>query len=138
MLVAGSVTTPVWVQGEPGNESITVDPVISGTPPSDILIAGNGNDSILGGSGNDWIFGGAGNDWLAGGGTSDSIFGGTGDDTFQVIPTTSANPAETQSDFFEGGTGINRVVFEGGDTYENYSVPDYVAVTYNASLHATN
>ena len=49
------VTKPVWVDGGPGNDTITVDPIKSGTAPADILLGGDGNDTIQGGAGSDWI-----------------------------------------------------------------------------------
>ncbi len=65
VMVASSVTTPVWAFGDAGN---------------DLLRGGGGADVLIGGTGTDVIVGGAGRDLLIGGDGSDIIIGDAGDD----------------------------------------------------------
>jgi microcystin-dependent protein len=56
----------------------------SGTPLSDTLYGGDGNDSINGLASNDTLTGNGGNDTLDGGAGADSLNGGVGDDTYVI------------------------------------------------------
>ena len=66
------------------------------------------------------------------------IFGGTGNDTLQLIPDFVPGSQYTQSDYFDGGTGENRVVFVGADASNStpsVGIPDALAIRYNSTLH---
>ena len=120
----------------------------------DVLIGGDGNDILQGGSGEDWIFGGRGNDTLSGGfdrQAGDLLWGEEGDDIFQVVtdrlPQTKAAQRRvgeaanatfipTYTDRFDGGTGVDQVLYLGGDLDANGRVvPDNVAMRWNTILH---
>jgi len=113
----------------------------------DVLIGGAGNDTLQGGPGEDWIFGGTGNDVLSGGYDSqagDLLWGEEGDDIYQVLtdqlPATKAAQRRvgdegketfipTYTDRFDGGSGIDQVLYLGGDLDVNgRAVPDNVAI----------
>ena len=128
------------------------DPTI--VEPRDIIVGGVGNDTLQGGPGEDWIFGGTGSNVLCGGFDPNStalIWGGTGDNIFQVVtkplPQTlaaqqsvgaaaDATYVPTYSDFFEGGTGFNEVLYVGGgDDPNGQPAPDNAAIRYDTLLH---
>jgi microcystin-dependent protein len=73
-----------------GSETYTIssadipDLNFSGTPASDTLYGGDGNDSISGLASNDTITGNGGNDTLDGGAGADSLNGGAGNDTYVI------------------------------------------------------
>ncbi len=73
--------TSLTINGNTGNDSITVagrDPLFGGT----ITLSGqDGNDTLSGSSFSDIINGGAGDDSIIGGDQNDTITGGTGNDT---------------------------------------------------------
>ncbi|MEQ1825056.1 MAG: SUMF1/EgtB/PvdO family nonheme iron enzyme, partial [Pirellula sp.] len=120
----------------------------------DVLIGGDGNDILQGGSGEDWIFGGKGNDTLAGGfdrQAGDLLWGEEGDDIYQILtdrlPETKASQRRvlqenketfipTYTDRFDGGLGVDQVLYLGGDLDANGRVvPDNVAIRWNTILH---
>ena len=130
IIINGTVQKPVWGNGGAGNDTITVDPHDT---QSNVLFGGDNDDTIQGGGGSDWIFGGIGDDWLSGGvdgAASDLIFGGPNNDTLQLIPDFVPSNQDTQSDYFDGGTGTNRVVYVGKDEIGGKGVPDCVAIRY--------
>jgi VCBS repeat-containing protein len=120
------------------NTGTTGNDAFSGGAGNDSLSGGNGNDSISGGAGNDTLRGGAGNDTLFGGAGTDLLDGGAGNDTL-IASTDGAwpngygaynagspgNPGSGETinirdqgrtfDVFEGGEGIDRVVFGDGN-----------------------
>jgi len=110
----------------------------------DVILGGPGNDILSGGPGEDWIFGGAGDDLLTGGtdrGAEDLIFGGPGKDVFQIIPDqlpllsgSDQTFVPTFNDRFDGGDGEDEMLFWGGDVAGGKTVPDEVAVRFNALL----
>ena len=111
----------------------------------DVILGGAGNDVLAGGPNEDWIFGQSGNDVITGGldrQASDLMFGGTGNDTFQlipdwlpVVPSSGATTVVTSTDLYDGGTGIDSVLFLGGDLDRNgLPVPDHVVLEHNANL----
>ncbi|HVF37598.1 MAG TPA: FG-GAP-like repeat-containing protein [Sphingomicrobium sp.] len=80
---------------KPGNRAYNTatpgDDVIYGTNGSDLIDAGDGNDTIFGLAGNDYLFGwhgndvidgGDGDDWIFGEGGTDILTGGAGNDIF--------------------------------------------------------
>lgn len=75
--------------GGSGNDTITGDVIIGGTPYTDDEIrGGRGADSLNGRSGQNDLFGQRGNDFLllgASGNTFDRGFGGKGNDTFSLV-----------------------------------------------------
>ena len=111
----------------------------------DVILGGAGNDVLAGGPSQDWIFGQAGDDLLTGGldtQLSDLLFGGSGNDTLQAIPdqlrknpVTGQPMGVTSADEFNGGLGVDSVLFLGGDLDRSgQPVPDEVALTYQTSL----
>lgn len=76
---AARITT-ILVQGERGNDVITVDARITA---SLIAHGGLGDDTIRGGAGRDSLFGDDGNDTLFGGENDDLLAGGLGSDTLR-------------------------------------------------------
>ncbi|HTK75114.1 MAG TPA: FG-GAP-like repeat-containing protein [Gemmataceae bacterium] len=72
-----SLTGGIYVRGQAGDDTITVDSALSNAA---FLYGDDGNDISRGGSGNDVIQGGAGRDLLIGGRGNDSLNGGAGDD----------------------------------------------------------
>ncbi len=73
---------------------------------------GAGSDKLTGGSGPDEIHGGAGNDQIVGSRGSDRLFGEEGLDTFIW------NPGDG-SDFQDGGSGTDVLIFNGSNATEN-------------------
>src|SRR5205823_512485 len=76
---------------------------------------GAGNDTIRGGDGNDVLLGGDGNDFIDGGRGNDTALLGAGDDTFQWDPGDG-------SDTVEGQSGIDKMVFNGANVSENFTI----------------
>ncbi len=76
------VDGPVYVLGGPGNDDISVDPlvtnacIIDGGPGYDTLLAGSHGNVLVGGGGADTLTSGAGFDILIGGLGSDTLTGG--------------------------------------------------------------
>ncbi len=138
----GDITTT----GEVTNLAISLN-----TVRRDVLMGGAGDDILSGGAGEDWIFGDAGHDVLSGGqdrGASDLLFGGPGNDTFQIIPDFLPNVSDpatfftgqaksgqlTLADEMQGGDGLDRVFFQGGDKdRRGLNVPDVASLTFNAA-----
>jgi hypothetical protein len=79
------------------------------------LEGGDGNDLVTGSNGPDLIIGGDGNDSLAGLVNDDTVFAGAGDD-FIVW-----NPGQG-NDIVEGQVGTDRIVFNGSDVSENFTI----------------
>jgi len=69
------------VDGQGGNDNISVDSRFSCGKTGLTLIGGSGNDTIRGAHGAETIHGGAGNDTIHSRGGDDSIFAGDGNDT---------------------------------------------------------
>ena len=94
-------TTPVYVFGTPGNDTL------SGA----VVYGGDGNDTLLGTDGDDLLNGGAGNDSLRGGRGLDQLTGGAGADAFIFAAGDSTGTAiDSIADF---QTGSDTLVIEG-------------------------
>jgi Ca2+-binding RTX toxin-like protein len=125
-------TTLIDVFGQAGDDTITLDEA-NGALPAAHLFGGDGNDVITGGSGADLLFGQSGNDTLLGKGGDDQLFGGSGNDTLtggsgddQVFGEAGNdhmiwNPGDG-TDLFEGGTGTDTAVVNGGNGSEVFTV----------------
>ncbi len=92
------------------NQSLRATDVLYGTPGDDLIIGGLGADVLVGGEGDDILIGGT-EDFNAsvdgdnrGADNRDRAFGGAGNDTFIWAPGDG-------SDFFDGGEGIDVVIF---------------------------
>lgn len=72
-----SFTGGIYVRGQAGDDTITVDSALANAA---FLYGDDGNDIVRGGGGNDVVQGNAGRDLLIGGKGNDSLNGGTGDD----------------------------------------------------------
>ena len=95
--------------GGDGNDTIfggNGDDTIYGGSGNNFLFGGSGNDIIYAGDGNNTAFGGSGRDWIFDGAGKDNIFGGIGNDTVFAS-------ADGASDYFDGGTGVNKLSYAG-------------------------
>jgi virginiamycin B lyase len=115
---------PARILGSAGADRLT------GTPKSDVIVAGAGNDRIsagggsdlvcagagsdraLGGAGNDILFGEAGRDRLIGGSGNDRLFGGPGNDRLVGGPGNDRLVGGSGNDRLFGGPG-NDILFGG-------------------------
>jgi Ca2+-binding RTX toxin-like protein len=70
----------ILINGQAGNDTITIDPLITKNAS---IFAGSGNNTITGGGGNDLIVGGGGHNVIQGGGGRNVIIGGSGASTLQ-------------------------------------------------------
>ena len=99
--VFNSAGTPQsqYVDGGAGDDTIYAtdkDDYFLGNAGNDTLHGGAGNDTLIGGAGNDTLHGGAGNDILSGGLGDDKLYGGDGNDTLR---------GGLGNDLLEGGRG---------------------------------
>lgn len=94
----------IIVQGQGGNDTITVDSSIS---IPQILYGNDGNDTIQSGNGASVMIGGSGNDTLKGGNARDIMIGGTGQDTIQGKNRDDILIAGTTS--YDSATSANQV-----------------------------
>lgn len=95
--------------GDAGNNTIfggNGDDTIYGGAGNNFLFGGSGNDIIYAGDGNSTVYGGSGRDWIFDGAGSDKVFGGIGNDT--VFAT-----ADGANDYFDGGSGVNKLSYAG-------------------------
>ena len=102
--LAGTISTPVTVEGGLGNDTIT------GGSGDDHLYGGEGDDRVTGGDGDDTVYGNAGVDALFGEAGNDSLKdtdawswldGGAGNDTLRAGP---------QARRVDGGAGLDDVL----------------------------
>ena len=101
-------STRIDVEAGNGNDTVRIDQV-NGTFTDTIktrIDGQNGDDTLIGGSGNEVLVGGRGDDVVDGNGGADTAFLGQGDDTFVWDPGDA-------SDVVEGGTGFDKMVFNG-------------------------
>lgn len=91
--------------------------------------AGGGGDEIYGGKLNDIIYGEDGNDELTGNGGNDRLLGGSGKDMLMAL---SAEKGET--DFLNGGAGIDEFFVDDGDTIYDLEVGEKVFVGTSRSF----
>ena len=111
-------TTPLWVDGGPGNDEITGgggNDTLLGGVGNDTLDGSLGNDSLNGGAGNDHLEGGAGNDTLIGGAGMDGLDGGAGNDLLMA--------KDGELDSLTGGVGTDKAILDktGNVLDTNYS-----------------
>jgi hypothetical protein len=103
--------------------------IFNGSPASETVIGGDGNDILNGGAGNDTLKGGAGNDILNGGAGDDTVFGDKGTDTAHLgagNDTFVWNPGDGD-DKVVGGGGFDTLDFRGkngGETITIQANPD--------------
>lgn len=100
------------VNGQGGDDTITLDQTNGALPPATIL-GGGGNDTLTSGSGNDTLFGQSGNDILDGKGGADLLVGGLGNDVAIWNPGDGSDVVEGQGGFdtlLFNGAGINETV----------------------------
>lgn len=105
---------------EPGQPGFVLPPgfdhAIVGTPRSDRLEGGSGNDLIFGLGGNDRIEGGSGNDILCGGAGNDRIEGGSGADQISGGPGNDRIDGGSGADTIDaGGQPFDRVRYGSGN-----------------------
>ena len=116
--------TAINVNGNDGNDTITVNSLLAGTALTAdggngndtikvaatvtnavTLLGGVGNDLLVGGAGDDILNGGVGNDWLNGGDGSDALTGGTGNDVY-AFDNASTNQIDTVVELAGEGTDL--------------------------------
>jgi uncharacterized repeat protein (TIGR03803 family) len=115
-----SSVTSISVDGNAGNDSITIESTmpatfgvsVQGGPGDDTIQGGPGNDTLGGGQGNDFILGGPGDDLIHGGAGDDSIGGGQGNDILYGGPGNDTMTGGAGNDVLIGGAGNN--VLHGG------------------------
>lgn len=112
------------------------DDYLVGTPNSDLLAGGGGNDTIYGfdgddildgGADNDYLYGGQGNDTLIGGDGydelydsdgSNKLFGGAGDDWLDVQGGSNELDGGAGNDNLNISAGSNTILFRRGDGFD--------------------
>jgi Ca2+-binding RTX toxin-like protein len=113
-------TRLVYILGQGGNDSLTVDASLREVPA--VLVGGEGNDALkaahegysvlLGGNGDDMLNGGGGNDALIGGGGNDTLKGGAGYDLLSGGAGNDDLNGEAGRDLLFGGIGDD--ILDGG------------------------
>ena len=94
IIVDASVTLPVYVYGDAGNDTL------GGGSCDDFLYGGAGNDSLIGNAGRDNLID-------VGGGSADTLVGGTGEDFFWLDSNTTEKI--TDADSYENATSVDRI-----------------------------
>ncbi len=116
--------TTINVNGNDGNDTITVNSLLAGTvltadggngndtikmaatvTNAVTLLGGVGNDLLVGGAGDDTLNGGIGNDWLNGGDGSDLLTGEVGNDVY-AFDNASTNQIDTVVELAGEGTDL--------------------------------
>lgn len=106
------------VNGNGGNDKLTVTSLdaaftgaiaLNGGAGNDSLTGGSGNDTLNGDEGNDVLKGMAGNDRLFGGNGNDNLDGGTGNDTLLGESGNDTLTGGDGNDGLSGGTGNDRL-----------------------------
>ena len=108
-VVGTSPDEPITVDGGKDDDTITTGSA------NDTIIGGSGRDTINSGAGDDMIDAGSGDDFVTGGVGHDTAFLGSGSDTFVW------NPGDG-SDFVEGDSGNDALVFNGNAAAEQMSL----------------
>jgi len=93
-----------------GNDDLSGNNRLLGTPEADTLDGGSGNDSIEAAGGDDLVWGGDGDDYLDGQAGDDQIYGGEGNDVMR---------GGAGEDRLVGGRGDNQAF--GGAGYDTYA-----------------
>jgi Ca2+-binding RTX toxin-like protein len=112
-----SSITSVVVNGNSGNDLITIDPGQNVAWPSSLGVSvsgGPGDDTITGGPGPDTLFGGLGNDSIGGGPGDDYIKGAQGDDTLVGGQGNDYLIGSLGNDVLRGGLGDDTLNAGGG------------------------
>jgi Ca2+-binding RTX toxin-like protein len=112
-------------------------PLDLGSPDSDILRGGGGNDRAYGGGGDDALYGDAGNDSLYGEGGHDHLWGGDGDDVLDGGEGNDSLTAGAGNDVLDGGEGNDSLtagagndVLDGGEGNDSLTAGDGADVAY--------
>jgi Ca2+-binding RTX toxin-like protein len=126
------INAELALNGGDGNDTIIGSDgaeVISGGNGDDSLSGGGGDDTLLGGEGRDRLMGGAGDDELSGGGGDDTLFGDTG----EAIPL-----AEGGDDTLNGGLGVDILNGEtGADRVNGNEGNDILRIQGSAAVDDT-
>jgi Ca2+-binding RTX toxin-like protein len=93
------------------------DDTVTGTPLSDVVWLGGGDDEYTDLGGNDVICGGGGNDHIDGGGGDDFVDGGAGDDEISGGPDDDRIQGGAGKDAITPGAGNDVVRADKGDDY---------------------
>jgi hypothetical protein len=109
------VTTPANIN-EPAH--------IEGTPASENLHGGAGDDDIVGHGGNDLLDGAGGDDYLLGDSGNDTLLGGDGDDILI---------GQDGKDILDGGAGANLLLGGAGD--DHYEIHGRNDMVYDSAGH---
>jgi hypothetical protein len=97
---------------------------IEGTPASETLRGGAGEDDIVGHGGNDLLDGGGGDDYLLGDSGNDTLLGGDGDDILI---------GQDGADILDGGAGANLLLGGAGD--DHYEIHGRDDMVYDSAGH---
>ncbi|MCP4634641.1 MAG: calcium-binding protein, partial [candidate division Zixibacteria bacterium] len=103
----------VLLHGNTGNDRII------GTPHSDRIFGGSGDDYLDGGDGDDRIVGQSGNDFIHGGRDQDHLLGGPGNDCVKGYYGNDVLYGEGGDDFLEGGPGSDSLFGGSGNDFLN-------------------
>jgi Ca2+-binding RTX toxin-like protein len=123
-LYTPSQVTAIVINGNDGNDTITVNSLLAGTALTAdggnnndtikvaasvmnavTLVGGAGNDLLVGGGGDDSLSGGSGNDWVNGGEGSDVLTGGIGNDVY-AFDNAASNQIDTVVELAGEGTDL--------------------------------
>ena len=109
----------ILIQGNDGNDSITLGNgfdaanghiTLRGGAGDDSIQGGATNETLLGNSGDDSLVGNDGNDSLKGGGGNDTVLGGLGDDIIETGCSNFGLPPSDGDDSLNGGAGNDTLV----------------------------
>lgn len=116
------------IPGTEGNDALV------GTPMSEYVDAGHGDDEVLGGAGNDTLRGNLGADVLADFAGKDQLFGGYGTDDLAALDAAGTNAPDlldggASDDFLLGDDGDTLIGGAGNDLFSIGWLPGNAAVT---------
>ena len=107
------------LNGGDGNDTITggiANDLLAGGNGNDLLDGAGGDDILLGGDGRDTLLGADGDDTLYGQGADDQLDGGSGVNDIHWDGVNNGNDVIVES------TGVNRLIIQGGDSGDEYTV----------------
>jgi len=121
----GIIIAPFTFNGGAGNDTIVAgsgDDVLNGNAGNDKLTGGAGDDTIDGGAGNDQIVGGLDNDYIIGGKGNDKLTGSDGDDSLDAGAGKDKLDGGNGDDNLDGGNGKDKITT--GDGEDSVAVDD--------------
>ena len=130
VLVAGTLGRGAWivtgVRAVSSSVTVTTFGTIVVVPAEgDTIQGGTGNDTIFGADGDDTIDGGANNDSLVGGGGDDLLLGGSGKDTLEGGADDDTLSGQGADDRLDGGIGVNDILWDGVNNGDDVIVDSF-------------